>query len=87
MAGFIAVSAEGWKFDTDDQERVHCIVLLGTPAAEASRHLAVLAAFARLFLKEEELRDRLVRAETAQEAYLALVGESARSVNYAFESR
>jgi MFS superfamily sulfate permease-like transporter/mannitol/fructose-specific phosphotransferase system IIA component (Ntr-type) len=87
MAGLVAVSAEGWDFETSDGERVHCIVLLGTPAAEASRHLAVLAAFARLFLKEDELRERFVNATSAEEALKALADEDARSVNYAFESR
>ncbi|MFT5052634.1 MAG: MFS superfamily sulfate permease-like transporter/mannitol [Chlamydiales bacterium] len=87
MAGMIAVSEEGWDFDTSDGERVHCIALLATPPSEASRHLAVLAALARVFHMEPEVRDRLVSARTQEEAIHALAGEHAKSVNYPFESR
>jgi mannitol/fructose-specific phosphotransferase system IIA component (Ntr-type) len=87
MAGMLAVSADGWDFDLPDGEKVHCIVLLANSDAEASRHLAVLAAFANLFLAHPALRDRLINAKTPAEAHEALVGEEARAVNYSFQSR
>ncbi len=87
MAGMIALSKEGWEFNTADGERVHCIVLLATPDNEAARHLAVLAAFARLFHKKSDLRTRFLSAQTPAEALSALADEEAASVNFAFESR
>ena len=87
MAGMVAVSKKGWDIETPDGEPVQCIVLLATPAAEASRHLAVLAAFARLFLKESDLREALLSSKTPTEAHAALRDEETHSVNYSFQSR
>jgi len=87
MTGMIAVSEKGWKFDVSNGERVHCIALLATPPSEASRHLAVLAALARVFQMEPELKDRLITARSQDEAFQVLVDDQAASVNYSFESR
>ena len=88
LMGGLAISAEGWDFGADDGERVHCVLLLATPDSQASRHLAVLAAFARLFMSDRLiLRDRLIAATTPTEAYDILFGEDADTVNYPIESR
>ena len=62
-------------------------MLLATPDGEAARHLAVLAAFARLFLNEPGLRDEMLAAEEPREVMTLLRSERAKAVNYAFESR
>lgn len=88
MGGVMAVSEEGWDFATFDGQRVHCIVLLATPPEEAARHLAVLAAFARLFSAEGDLSAHLLSAKTGAEAIAALnEGPAQAAINYRFESR
>jgi mannitol/fructose-specific phosphotransferase system IIA component (Ntr-type) len=87
MAGVMAVSREGWDFGAPDGQPVRCIVMLATPDGEASRHLAVLAAFARLFTTEEELRSELVNARSPEEVIELLRSDQASAVNYAFQSR
>ena len=87
LLGVMALSEEGWDFGAPDGERVRCIVLLATPESEAPRHLAVLAAFARLFLRAPELRAALLAAQSGEETHALLNGPDAETVNYAFESR
>jgi MFS superfamily sulfate permease-like transporter len=85
MTGVMAVSKLGW--DLGEAEPVHCIVLLGTPPSQASRHLGVLAAFARLFLVNTDLRDRIIAAETPEQIFSLFQSEDAAALNYAFEAR
>lgn len=87
LMGAIAISKDGWDFGADDGKRIHCVLLLATPDGQASRHLAVLAAFARMFLTKVDLRDRLVVANTPTEAFDLLFGEGAETVNYPIETR
>jgi len=86
MAGFIALSREGWDLKIPNGDKVHCIVLLVTPQSEAARHLATLAAFARLFSQHPELRDRLLDAKTPAEAHEVL-SEGEAAINFSFQSR
>ncbi|NRA35980.1 MAG: PTS sugar transporter subunit IIA [Polyangiaceae bacterium] len=87
MLGVMAVSKQGWDFEAPDGEPVRCIVLLATPPEEAARHLAVLAAFARLFTRHPELRERVLLASSPEEVFAQLRGDEARSINYAFETK
>ncbi len=87
LMGGMAISEEGWDFGAADGQKIHCVLLLATPAGQASRHLAVLAAFARLFMSTPELRAKLIAAKTPAEAYAVLVGEGSETVNYQIESR
>jgi len=83
----MAISKSAWDFGAADGERVHCVVLLATPDRQASRHLAVLAAFARLFITQSELKGRLIAAASPEEVYLLLQSEEAATVNYHIEER
>lgn len=85
LLGAIAISKDGWGFDTPDGEPVRCIVLLATPKDAAAHHLAVLAALARFFYQAPELRDQLVRASSPNEVRDLLASDAARELNYAFE--
>lgn len=85
LHGALAISKRGWDFDTPDGEPVRCILFLATPQDSAAHHLAVLAAFARLFEKKPELRDRILDADTPQEVVALLNSEDAAEINYAFE--
>ena len=81
------MSRVGWDFGAEDGEPIHCVLMLATPDGQASKHLAVLAALARLFITQTDLRDRLVAAATSQEAYELLNSDEAAAVNYAIEAR
>lgn len=85
VLGVIAISHDGWDFETPDDRPVRCIVLLATHVDAASHHLAVLAAFARLFSLKPELRDRLLNAADAGEVIELLHGDDAAEINYPFE--
>ena len=85
LLGVMAVSNEGWAFETPDGDPVRCIVLLATPTDAAAHHLAVLAALARLFLLAPELKERLVQAFSPNEVRDILASDEARELNYAFE--
>lgn len=86
LSGVMALSSTGWDLGAPDDMPVKCIVLLSTPEREASRHLAVLSAFARLFVAAPELRDRLLGSASPDEAYALLTSIDADSINYHFES-
>ena len=86
LMGAMAISREGWDFGADDGERIQCIVLIAGPDKQASRHLAILAALARL-IATEDLHQRLVHAGSARDAYELLQGEDAAPINYLIESR
>jgi MFS superfamily sulfate permease-like transporter len=87
LLGAMAISKDGWDFGADDGEPIHCVLVLATPDGQASMHLAVLAALARLFISQTDLRDRLVAASTPWEAYELLNSEEAAAVNYSIEAR
>lgn len=86
LMGAMAISKEGWDFGAVDGRRIQCIVLLATPDKQASQHLAVLAAFARL-LATDDLHQRLVAASSATAVYELLQSEDAVTINYLIESR
>jgi MFS superfamily sulfate permease-like transporter/mannitol/fructose-specific phosphotransferase system IIA component len=86
LMGAMAISQKGWDFGAADGELVHCIVLLATPTRQASQHLAVLAAFGRLFMTPD-LHGRLINAATPAEVYALLHSEDAATVNYPIEAR
>lgn len=87
LMGGLAISKQGWDFGADDGKRVHCMLLVATPDGQASRHLAVLAAFARLFISKPDLRDQLISSSTSTEAYGLLFSEDAKAINYPIEAR
>ncbi|MBL4849209.1 MAG: PTS sugar transporter subunit IIA [Planctomycetes bacterium] len=84
LHGVLAISSKGWDFETPDNEPVRCIVLLATPQESATQHLAVLAAFARLFGTKTDLRDRILAAKTPEEVVELLCSEDAAEINYDF---
>ena len=86
LRGAMAISKQGWDFGAPDGARVQCIVLLATPEREAARHLAVLSAFARLFVVKPALRDRLLDSRSAGEAHGLLTSIEADSINFNFET-
>lgn len=85
LLGVLAISHRGWDFETPDGKPVRCIALLATPQESAAQHLAVLAAFARLFSRKPELRDSLLQLGDADAVVGLLRSDEAAEVNYSFE--
>ncbi len=86
MAGIVALSKDGWGFPSLP-DKVHCIVLLATPPCDAARHLAILAAFARIFSSETGLREELISAQDPEKAHAVLFGEESQALNFRFENK
>ncbi|MEZ6188067.1 MAG: SulP family inorganic anion transporter [Planctomycetota bacterium] len=84
LKGALSISREGWAFPTPDGLPVRCVLLLATPQDAAAHHLAVLAAFARLFEKKPDLREQLFEARTPAEVVALLSSPDAEEINYAF---
>jgi MFS superfamily sulfate permease-like transporter/mannitol/fructose-specific phosphotransferase system IIA component (Ntr-type) len=86
LHGVLALSRRGWRWGSLDAEPLHGILLLQTPESQATRHLAIVAGFARIFALAPELRARLLASDTPQQAYEVLTGPDAASVNTVVES-
>ncbi len=75
ILGVMGISREGLDFPTPDGRPVHCVVLLATPPSQRTRHLEVLAAFARAIGADRAVRDQLYHARTPAHAYEILHAE------------
>ena len=82
MAGAMALSSEGLKFDTPDGKPVHCIVLLATPESERDRHLRVLSGLARAIGTDLAMQERLYHADSPAHAYEIIHDDEAEDFNY-----
>lgn len=68
----IGRSREGLAFDALDGKPCHIFFLLAAPGSSVSGHLKALAR-ASMLLKNPDLRERLIAAETTGEIYRVLV--------------
>ncbi len=83
ILGAMGVSHEGLDLDAPDGRPVHCMILLATPPSERTRHLEVLAAFARAIGADRQVQQQLYRATTPAHAYELLhAEEEAEDFNY-----
>ena len=73
----VGISRTGVQFDAVDGEPVHIFVALLAPLSSSGDHLRALARISRL-LKEPDIRNRLIDAETAQELYEVIREEDGR---------
>lgn len=67
----LGVHKKGVSFDAVDGEPVHVLVAILAPEGKPSQHLKTLAAASRL-LRDDEVRKRLLRAATVDEAVAVL---------------
>ncbi len=81
MRGVMAISREGLPFPTPDGKPVHCLVLVATPSGARDRHLEVLAAIARTFGVDDNVRQALFAASSPAHAYEILHGEETEGFN------
>jgi mannitol/fructose-specific phosphotransferase system IIA component (Ntr-type) len=71
------VSPERVPFDSIDGEPVQIFFLIVGPESTAGQHVKILSRIARL-VRRENLRERLCRAQTADEFYEAVVDAESR---------
>jgi len=72
---FGAVLREGVDFQAVDEIPVRIVILLLMPKKKFEKHIKILAAIARLF-NEERVRNQVLDASSAGEAYSIIVRES-----------
>jgi len=72
VIGVIGVSREGIAYDTEDQQPVHCVILLLLGASCRERHLRILSRLLKL-LDSQSLK-LIIAARTAQEIHGILQG-------------
>lgn len=85
LTGILGISSEGLNFNTPDGRPVHAVLLLATPVTERTKHLEVLAAFARAITGDVNLREQLYHARSAAHAYDVLHADEAEDINYFIE--
>jgi len=84
ITGMLGISAKGLDLGARDGP-VHAVLLLATPKVERTRHLEVLAAFARAITRDINMREQLYHARNAAHAYDVLHAEDAEDINYFLE--
>ena len=85
FTGILGISSEGLHLGAPDGRPIHAILLLATPEKERTRHLEVLAAFARAITGDVNLREQLYHARSAAHAYDVLHADEAEDINYFIE--
>lgn len=88
LHGAMAIAHDGWDLGAPDDAPIRCLVLLAPPQNDSAHHVAVLAAFARLFVGTPDVRAALLAISTPEvETNRVLRGAPAQTINYAFEHR
>lgn len=70
----LLVAPAGVDFDAIDDEKVRLFVAVVGPRATSGEHLRILARLSRLF-RSRLLRERLIAAESSEQAYSTLIEE------------
>ena len=81
VQGVLGICREGIDFDAPDGEPVRLIVLIVTPKEHEKRHLEVMASLASM-MSNEMVRERLVAAIDANDAWEAIEHQEGRGYNY-----
>ena len=72
-------SIEGVEFDSLDKKPVHFVCLVVAPTHSTGHHLKALARIARL-LKNQDLRDNIMKSQDEKEIYSHLLDEDAKFI-------
>ncbi len=84
VQGVLGICREGVDFDAPDGQPVKLVMLIVTPKEHEQRHLEVMAGLASL-LSNEVVRERLIAAIDANDAWEIIESEEGRSYNYFLE--
>ncbi len=81
IQGVLGICREGVDFHAPDQQPVRLIMLIVTPKEHEQRHLEVLGSLAAM-VSDDRIRDRLVAAIDANDAWEIIEDEETREFNY-----
>lgn len=81
IRGVIGVSHRGIDFNAIDGKPVHLVVLIATPEGHYDQHLHALAAIAKIFGHDPEIKNLILKAKTAAEVHEILQTDRADAVN------
>jgi mannitol/fructose-specific phosphotransferase system IIA component (Ntr-type) len=81
VQGVLGICRDGIDFDAPDGAPVKLIVLIVTPKEHEKRHLEVMASLASM-MSNEQVRERLVAAINANDAWEIIEHEEGRGYNY-----
>jgi mannitol/fructose-specific phosphotransferase system IIA component (Ntr-type) len=81
IRGVLAISRDGIDFDAPDGGPVHLIMLIVTPTEHEQRHLEVMSSLVGM-ISDNAIRERLVVARDANDAWEIIEDEEARPYNY-----
>jgi fructose PTS system EIIBC or EIIC component len=84
IQGVLGISREGVPFDAPDGDPVRLIMLIVTPKEHEQRHLEVIASLAAM-VSDDAIRERLIAAIDANDAWEVIEGEETRNYNYFIE--
>ncbi|MCP4640885.1 MAG: PTS transporter subunit EIIA [bacterium] len=84
IRGVLGICRDGVDFDARDGEPVRLIMLIVTPEDHDKHHLEVMASLAGM-VSSEAIRERLVAAIDANDAWEVIEDEEARGYNYFLE--
>jgi fructose PTS system EIIBC or EIIC component len=84
IQGVMATCRKGIDFDAPDGEPVKLIVLIVTPKEHEKRHLEVIASLSAM-ISNERIRERIIAAINANDAWEIIESEEARGHNYFIE--
>jgi mannitol/fructose-specific phosphotransferase system IIA component (Ntr-type) len=85
IRGVIGVSHKGIDFKAIDGKPVHIVVLIATPEGHYDQHLHALAAIAKIFGQDPEIKNRIVKAKTVAEVHEILQTSHADTANVYLE--
>lgn len=86
IRGVLGISRNGVEWEAPDGEPVHIMMLIVTPTDHEQRHLEVMSSLVSM-ISEQDIRDRLVVARDANDAWEIIEDEEARPYNYFFEDQ
>ncbi len=84
VQGVLGISRKGIPFDAPDGEPVKLIMLIATPTEHEKRHLEVMAGLAGM-VSDPIVRERLIAAVDANDAWEIIEDVGARTYNYFLE--
>lgn len=76
----LGITTEDVEFQAVDQSPVHIIFLLVGPKSEAGMHIKILSRITRI-LSNADVRDRILKTNSATELYQFLIGEEEKTFN------
>jgi len=86
IRGVLGISRVGVNFDAPDGRPVHLMMLIVTPKEHEQRHLEVMASLVGM-VSHKGIRERLVAALDANDAWEVIEDEEARPYNYFIEEQ